>query len=70
MLIQNINVNIFYDENDAKMDEMDETDDETLNPRTPAIIVFSVIEIDGGAFIGCNALESIVRRPPWVWPDV
>ena len=23
----------------------------------------SVIEIEDGAFIGCNALESIVRRP-------
>ena len=42
MLIEKkINVNIFYDENDVKMDEMDETDDSGGIPRTPAIIVFS-----------------------------
>ena len=41
MLIQNINVNIFYDENVVKMNKMDETDDSGGIPRTPAIIVFS-----------------------------
>jgi len=27
-----------------------------------------VIGIDGSAFIGCNALATIVRRPRWIWP--
>jgi len=38
--LKKINVNIFYDKNDGKMDEMDETDDETGIPRIPVIIVF------------------------------
>lgn len=39
--LKKINVNIFYDKNDGKMDEVDETDDETGIPRIPVIIVFS-----------------------------
>ena len=35
-----INVNIFYDKNDGKMDEVDEYDDEMVIPRIPVIIVF------------------------------
>ena len=40
--LKNINVNIFYDENDDKMDEVDEYDDEMVIPRIPVIIVFWV----------------------------
>ena len=69
--LKNINVNIFYDENDDKMDEVDEYDDEMVIPRIPVIIVFSPrvpfqrFNAWGATKMGVVFFQD-AQRPTWV----